>query len=140
MKPKEILLRDGKISAITRGRISRENHLYLAELAKNGEKIDGYTAVESTNPKGERVVRNSNPTPGETPIYDITIRYDEREWEAYRFNDGKSVEVSMRTVCNTCGNSLTGHFCDEARVWVDHRTEAVVYFKPRKNPLPIKRW
>lgn len=111
MKPKEILLRDGKVTAITRGRISRENHEYLASLAAKGEKIDGYEVKVSSKPTGEKVFSNAKPpVNAEKIISDIVYRFP-LETPAYYFQDGKKVNVSMRTACCNCRVSLVQCTC-----------------------------
>lgn len=145
MKPKEWLLKNGHIKEITRGRISRENHALIEAAVKNGAKIEGYSVSTAAPVEGNDETPESTVTKAkvssEKVIYDVgPERYVEDETVGYIHQDGKQVEISLRTVCNTCGASLTYHMCDSPRVWVDHKTEAMVYFKPRSKPLPKKRW
>jgi len=141
MKPKEILLRDGKITAITRGRISRENHEYLASLAAKGEKIDGYEVKVSSKPTGEKVFSNGTaPVSTEKQIADIgPARFDERETEAYYFEGGKKIGISLREVCSNCMGSFSYHKCDSPVYRVDFDRTTPVYFGERKTPFK-KGW
>lgn len=140
MKPKEALLKGGRIQAITRGRISAENHAWLAQKAGEGWAIDGYTIKKPETPNTAPVVEKSERRdPG--AIVDIPDEArSENDWQAYRHEDGKPVDVGMRECCNTCRASLTYCRCETPKVWVDVDAEAVVYFKPRTTPLPKRRW
>jgi hypothetical protein len=94
-------------------------------------KPDPLAKIPLPGPTVERVKVDPN------RIYDVPdVARDEDSWQAFT-SEG---EVGMRTVCNGCRSSLNYCHCPHPRVWVDHLTEAVVVFKPRKNPLPAKRW
>jgi hypothetical protein len=143
MKPKEWLLKNGHIKEITRGRISRENHALIEKAVRDGASIEGYSvstaAVKGTETPESTIVKAK--VSSEKTVADIgPERFDEAVTVGYIHQDGKSVEISLRTVCNTCGASLTYHVCDSPRIWVDFDTEATVYFKPRTKPLPKIRW
>ena len=142
MKAKEWLLANGHIKEITRGRISRENHALIEAAVRDGAKIEGFsvsTAPAKSEGAEPSIIKAK--VSSEKTVADIgPERYSEDETVGYIHQDGKPVEISLRTVCNTCRASLTYHVCDSPRVWVDHKTEAVVYFKPRTKPLPKKRW
>jgi len=130
--PKEVLFKHGLIEKIGRGRLSADNRKWLDEFVAGGGKVDGWSVTETGETKVEKVGRVITP--------DVTETHPEKENEAYYFLNGKPITVSMRTVCNVCHNSLSYHFCQEPKVWVDYQTEAVVYFRKRVNPLPGKRW
>lgn len=144
MKPKEWLLKNGHIKEITRGRISRENHALIEDAVRNGVSIEGYsvsTARPADSEDTPEPIITKAKVSSEKVVADIgPERYREDETVGYIHQDGQQVEVSLRTVCNTCRASLTYHVCESPRVWVDHKTEAMVYFKPRTKPLPKKRW
>jgi hypothetical protein len=143
MKPKEWLLKNGHIKEITRGRISRDNHALIEKAVRDGASIEGYsvsTAPAKADETAESTIVKAKVS-SEKVVADIgPERFDEAVTVGYVHKDGEAVEVSLRTVCNTCGASLTYHVCDSPRVWVDFDTEATVYFKPRTKPLPKKRW
>lgn len=144
MKPKEWLLKNGHIKEITRGRISRDNHALIEKAVRNGASIEGYSVstarpVEGVETPESTIVKAK--VSSEKVVADVSPeRYDESVTVGYVHKDGEPVEISLRTVCNTCGGSLTYHVCDSPRVWVDFDTEATVYFKPRTKPLPKQRW
>lgn len=140
MKPKEALLKGGRIQAITRGRISAENHKWLAEMAGKGWQIDGYTVTKSTTPDTAPVVEKAERRDPNAVVDVPDESRPEHLWIAYRHEDGKPVHIGMREACNVCRASLTYCRCEHPRVWVDFETEAVVYFKPRNTPLPKRRW
>lgn len=129
MKPKEWLKANGHITEIGRGRMSRE-HIALVEAAvASGVAIEGY-AVSSKPANADKPVERV--AVDSKTIADIgEPTRDERSLMAYRVEEGKNVEIGMRTVCNACGSSLT--YCGDAspRVWIDHERQAVVNFKPR---------
>lgn len=142
MKAKEWLLKNGHIKAITRGRISLENRALIEEAVRNGANIEGYS-VSTAPVKDETpaVVTKAAPVSSEKIIHDIgPERYDEREWIAFIYEDGKQKEIGIRSVCATCGASLTYHVCESPRVRVDYDQTAVVNFKPRTTPLQAKRF
>lgn len=116
MKPKEVLLKHGRIQAITRGRISAENHAFLADLAAKGEKIDGYEVSVTSKPTGEKVYKNAAaPVSTEKVVSEYTLRYP-LDTPAHAFIDGKKVTVSMREACWNCGVSLVQCSCDQPTV------------------------
>lgn len=129
MKPKDWLKANGHITEIKRGRMSREHITLIKEAVANGAKIEGYGEVSATASAPatvERVAVDPN------RLVDVPdVFRDERALMAYRVENGKNVEIGMRTVDNNCGSSLTYCRCDSPRVWVDHETQAVVNFKPR---------
>jgi hypothetical protein len=142
MKAKEWLLKNGHIKEITRGRISRDNHALIEDAVRKGAQIEGFS-VSTAPTKDEKpaAVTKVPMVSAEKVIYDIgPERYVESEWVAYIHEDGKQKEIGLRTVCNTCGASLTYHVCESPRVWVEFDREAVVHFKPRTAPLPAKRF
>lgn len=133
MKPKEYLLKHGHISEIGRGRLSAAHIAIIKEAVAKGENIEGYsvsTAPATSAKPAAEVTREAR----SDSIMDVPDESrPEKEWSAYRFEDGKQVPVGIRTVCNNCGSSLS--YCHDRKpvVWVDHETEAVVYFKPRSQ-------
>lgn len=143
MKPKDWLLANGHIKEITRGRMSREHIALIEQAVRDGEQIDGYavsTAVRTpadtpTPPKVEKVAKPSEriaDVPDETR--------PESSWEAYTYYNGAKKDIGMRTVCNTCGNSLTYCPCRTPMVNLDDGGVGLVSFKVRTKPLPTTRW
>lgn len=134
MKPKDYLLSIGAIDKVTRGRLSLENIEKCKAAAAKGIQIDGYviSKPKSDTPAPVQVEKVKPST--EKVIADIgEPRYDEREWDAYRMQDGKRIPVGIRTSCNTCHNALSFHFCGDPKVWADFQTEAKVYFAQKKS-------
>lgn len=137
MKPKEWLLKNGHIKEITRGRMSREHISLIENAVKNGETIEGYS--RSTAPikpvvsvgKAVSKTEKSNGT-GIVAIPDSPLR-NETMWEAYANVDGKIKVIGMRTVCNTCKNSLTYCPCKSPLVNLDFDRVGVVNFRLSKN-------
>lgn len=139
MKPKEWLLANGHIKEITRGRMSREHINLIEQAVRDGVSIEGY-AVSTVQPKSEdekALPKVEKRAVSSDRLIDVPDEArSESDWEAHT----ASGPVGMRTVCNTCHSSLTYCHCQHPRVWVDHETEGVVFFKPRKTPLSNKRW
>jgi len=104
--PKEALLDAGRIKAITRGRISRDNHEWLdKEIAANRIRITGVTVVKSETAKGEKRVSVKSPsTQTEKHIADIYIPRPKHEYTAIGIEDNKV--YGMAEVCNVCRVSL----------------------------------
>lgn len=143
MKPKVALVKDGFLPAGSenkRGRLSGPAIERLKELAGKGWNIEGYSVSKSTAPNEAPVVEKVATADPNAIIEVAEESRPEKDFVAYRYEDGKPQEIGMRTVCNVCRNSLTYCRCDSPRVWVDHDREAVVNFKPRKRPLPTVRW
>lgn len=137
MKPKEYLLKHGHITHIGRGRMSAEHIAIIKKAVAAGENIEGYsvarpsTAAPVPQSEDSQVVRESR----SDSIPDVPEESrPEKDWTAYRHEDGKQVEIGMRTVCNNCNSSLTYCRCNRPVVWVDYDSETVVYFKPRTSP------
>lgn len=138
MNAKEYLLSKGKIDAITRGRISRDNHAFLLSEVQRGIKIDGYTPVEVTKASGEKSIKNTQKVSTEKVVSDLPPeRYFEESTEAYAFVDGKKHPVGMRTVCNTCGVSFTYHYCNNPKAYVHNQSVDVTF---TKRTTPLKRF
>lgn len=137
MKPKEWLLKNGHIKEITRGRLSRENIERIENAVREGAVIEGYAVSKSTPADNKPVEVDKRPVANVKTVADVPDeRRPEDTWEA--FTDDHA--VSMRTVCNVCGNSLSYCPCSSPLVWLDFDRQAVVNFRVRKSPLPIKRW
>lgn len=142
MKPKEWLLKEGHIKEITRGRMSRESIALIEDAVRNGAKIDGFSVstapVDSKEPaKVEKVATDPNRI---LEIPDSPFR-DESTWEAYGNIGGKVAPIGMRTVEETCGNSLTYCACRNPMVrHLDSDGPVLVNFKARTKPLSNKRW
>lgn len=140
MKPKEWLHKNGHIdNPNQRGRLSAAHKSLIEQAVRDGVNIDGY-AVSTVQPKTEdekalpKVERRAAPSDRLIDVPDEAR--SESDWEAYT----ASGPVGMLTVCNVCHSSFTYCHCQHPRVWVDHETEGVVFFKPRKTPLSNKRW
>ncbi len=135
MKPKEWLLKNGHIKEITRGRMSRESIALIEEAVKNGVIIEGYSnytapakpVSEAGIEKPVSRIEKSNGT-GILAIPDNPLRSEEL-WEAYANIDGKIKSIGMRTVCNTCKNSLTYCPCKSPLVNLDYDLVGVVNFR-----------
>lgn len=137
MKPKEWLLKNGHIKEITRGRMSRESIALINEAVKAGTVIEGYPSPTGPNKptasgtdKPESKVEKTST--GIANIPEFPLR-DENRWEAYANIDGKLKTIGMRTVCNTCKNSLTYCPCKSPVVNLDFDTVGVVNFRIKSN-------
>lgn len=110
--PKEALLDAGRIQAITRGRISADNHAWLnAEIEAKRIRITGATVIKSETAKGtKRVSVKAVNAASEKHIADVTILYDKRDYHA-EGNDGKT--YGMAEVCNNCRVSLVQNQCED---------------------------
>ena len=133
MKPKEWLHKNGHIETIGRGRLSAAHIALINEAVANGVQIEGYSVVTPTKEStGAPEVKRTAVDPNR--VVDVPdVARDERTTMAFYRNDGKVVEIGMRTVDNVCGNSLTYCRCESPRVWVDYDQQVVVNFKPRTN-------
>jgi hypothetical protein len=109
--PKEALLDAGRIKAIGRGRISRENHVWLeAEIAAKRIAISNTVVVKSENKSGtEKVSVKSVNGPTEKHIPDVTILYPKHLYHAEGIEDKKT--YGMPEVCNNCRVSLVQCGC-----------------------------
>lgn len=110
--PKEALLDAGRIKAITRGRISADNHEWLEkEIAAKRIAITGAVVAKRTNKSGvEKTVVKSSNVATEKHIPDVTILYPKDQYHAVG-NDGKT--YGMPEVCNNCMVSLVQNQCDD---------------------------
>lgn len=117
---KQALLKAGRIAAITRGRISLDNHAWLKSQYDNGVRFSdwpkGEMVVDKTTPGKVRVKRD--PAVVEQRIYDtIVYTFDEKYYRATNSNTG--AHVGMREVCNNCRVSLVQCHCDKPTVLGD---------------------
>jgi hypothetical protein len=139
MKPKEWLYKNGHIKEIGRGRMSREHIALIEQAVRDGVTIEGY-GISSVVPKSE--TEKSAPMVEKVAVAGNRVmdvpdeRRPESSWTAHT-SEG---EIGMRTVCNGCKNSLTYCYCPQSRVWLNHETEGVVFFKPRTAPMPRRKW
>lgn len=146
MKPKVALVKDGFLppgSENKRGRLSGAAKTRLSELASQGWSIEGYSKAEpkpEPKPKAER--KTAKPKSDESGgIFEIPdIVRDETSWQASYQMGGKTIEVGMREVCNSCSNSFTHCYCPVTLFNGAGGREVVIDFKPLKNPLPRKKW
>ena len=112
-KPKDALLDARRITAITRGRISRENNEWLdAEIAA------GRISISDNAPKRVIADKSSKPAPkvekaDPNRIADIVILYPKDEYHA-KGGDGKV--YGMAEVCNTCRVSLVQNMCENPTI------------------------
>lgn len=129
-KAKEYLLEQGKIDAITRGRMSNANKEFLAEAAASGIQFSDFKATETTNASGEKVIKNTSPRLGTSQIDNINeefVRYPGPSGGIAQANtvwkilgpNGKEVNKpdkgghgGLKTICNNCRLSLVGHMCN----------------------------
>lgn len=135
MKPKEWLFQNGHMSredADKRGRLSLANKALIEQAVANGASIDGYAVVDRPTLATDKPVEVKRVAVDANRVVDLpAMTRDEREVMGFYREDGKTIEVGMRTVDNNCGTSLTYCPCDSPRVWVDCDREVVVNFKPR---------
>lgn len=109
--PKDVLFANGRIDKIGRGRISADNHKWLADFVAKGGKVDGYESGTKQNLDGTQRLVNTKPTVAtEKVVGELFYRYSEDRHEAVEVGTGKV--RSMREVCQPCGFSLLGHGCD----------------------------
>ena len=143
MKPKAALVKAGVLPAGSENKRGRMSAAHIAECERlvrdEGYTIDGFgiskpTAATDKPAEPAKVERKAAADPNRIADVPDEAR-PEAAWEAYRFENGKPVEVGMRTVDNVCGSSLNYCHCEAPRVWVDHLSEAVVRFKPRRTPV-----
>lgn len=136
MKPKAALVKDGflpKGSENKRGRMSAAAIARCQELVAQGWQIEGF-AAKTAKPADESAAAKTVERVKHDPnrLLDVPdMRRSESDWSAFVTVDGKTSEIGFRTVCNGCGNSLGWCYEETSRVWVDHRREAVVNFKPK---------
>lgn len=130
MKPKQYLMSIGAITEITRGRLSREHIEMCKEAAARGVQIEGY----SVNDSGTKPVVVKEKPRDHNAVLDVpdAVR-DENEWNAFLSTPTGPVLIGMKDVCNACSNSFTYCRCEKPRRWVDHETEGVVVFKPKRG-------
>lgn len=135
-KAKEYLLEQGKIDAITRGRMSNANKEFLAQAAEAGVQFSDFKATETTNASGEKVIKNSAPRAGTSQIDNINeefVRFAGPSGGIAQANtvwktmlNGKEVNKpdkdghgGLKTVCNNCRYSLVGHTCNSPTITID---------------------
>lgn len=138
LKPKAALVKSGFLppgSENKRGRMSAAAIAECERLVRDeGYSIEGFAVgkalPEATAP---REVTRSKPVAGAQTIADIgPVMRDEKALDAYAVIGGKNVHIGMRTVDNTCGNSLTYCGCQHPRVnHLDSDDSVAVYFKTR---------
>jgi hypothetical protein len=129
MKPKEALVKDGflpKGSENTRGRMSKAAIERCEQLASKGWDIDGFSVVKSADTSKPDTVARIKTDPNAV----VDIPNPTRDESAMQAFSGTS-KVGMRTVCNNCKRSLTYCPCEQPRVWLDHNTQGVVFFKAK---------
>ena len=116
---KQALLKAGRIKAITRGRISLDNHAWLKAQHDNGVRFSdwpkGKVEVDTSAPNVVRVKRDPMV---EQRIYDtIVYTFDEKYYRATNSDTG--AHVGMREVCNNCRVSLVQCHCGKPTVLGD---------------------
>lgn len=146
MKPKQWLYDNGHIADPTqRGRLSKDKIALIEKAVAEGASIDGYTVSKSYKPTD-----TTGPTKP-VQVDKVAIKGDriadvpdetrpEKSWEAFTMVDGKRQPIGMRTVCNTCANSLTYCYCRTPLVNHGDNTRAMVSFTSRSSPLPARLW
>ena len=113
--PKEALLDHGRIKAVTRGRISSENHAWLEEqIAANVFSITGVKVVKNAD---KPVAVKSVNGPTEKVIAEFTILYHKDAYHAEGVKDGKT--YGMAEVCNNCRVSLVQNVCENPTILRD---------------------
>lgn len=132
MKAKEYLLKQGKITDITRGRISKDNHEFLKHAVSKGASIEGYSVstarVGNVEPVVSKVALSNEKVVSELMPY----RYTEEAYQAYQFIDGKKVTRSLREACRGCGYSLVVCYCVEPRIVALDGSSSVRIYVERK--------
>jgi hypothetical protein len=133
MKPKAALVKDGFVEGDhtwspgdenQRGRLSKAAKTRLDELAALGWQIDDLSVGQSST--GEVTVTKVKSDPNAV----VDIPSPTRDESALQAFSG-TIKIGMRTVCNNCRRSLTYCPCEQPRVWLDHETQGVVYFKAK---------
>lgn len=129
MKAKEWLLEKGYISAITRGRISRDNHAHIAKAIENGLVLSDYKQVIGvTGPKTTVSVERTDPD----AIVELRpYHYPENEYRLFEWRDGKKFTRSLREACSNCGYSVVGCYCDDIRIVKTDGSGSVAVFVER---------
>lgn len=131
MKPKEYLVKEGHIKVAGRGRLSREQIAIIEAAVSNGVAIEGYSVSTPATASEPAEVKRAVSA---VDVFDVPDeKRPERDWEAVRVND--QTTIGMRTVCNTCKNSLNYCLCQFPMVWVGHNHQSEVTFVPRKTPM-----
>lgn len=134
IKPKQWLFDNGHTDSVGgRGRMSLAHKNLIMEAVANGTAIEGYALKEAVTLTGKespaevkRIVMDPN------KIVDVPDACrDEKAVMGFYREEGKVIEIGMRTVDNNCGNSLNYCHCESPRVWVDYDRQVVVNFKPR---------
>jgi hypothetical protein len=115
---KEALLAAGRIQAITRGRISLDNHAWLKAQHDAGVRFSdwpkGEVVVNVDKPAEVRVVRDPKLN-GEKVIAEFTIIYPRDDYKAVAGNK----VYGMAEVCNNCRVSLVQCHCDSPTILGD---------------------
>jgi len=109
---KEALLKAGRIQAITRGRISKENHEWLNDQIKNHGLVisdsKATTTVKVVNGVTDKVVIVATPNPEYRSMDEMRYPLD-----MYIARDTDGNTYSMREACQPCGYSLVDHRCED---------------------------
>lgn len=117
MKAKEYLLQEGKISAITRGRISNDNHAFLKKAWEGGVRFSDWApkgespTADSSKPKRESSAVGKGTSSQPKTIAEIHIPFPESEYIAFERRGGKRHLRSMRSACTNCRVSLVACGC-----------------------------
>lgn len=102
--PKEALLEAGRINAITRGRISGDNHKWLeAEIAASRIAISNTTVIKTDTKVAVKSVGSAV-----KDIAEFTILYHK---DAYHAEGPDGKRYGMAEVCNNCRVSLVQNQC-----------------------------
>lgn len=137
IKPKAALVKSGFLPPGSENKRGRMSAAAIAEcerlVTEEGYQIEGFAiASQPTGSTAPREVERVKPENGVKAIADIgePLR-SEKDWTAYANINGKVVPIGMRTVDNTCGNSLTYCPCRSPRVnHLDSTDSVLVNFKP----------
>ena len=133
ISPKKWLYDNGHTDTLGgRGRMSKAHKALIMEAVANGVAIEGYAVVDKATAATDKPAKVERVAPNPNRVVDLPdMTRDESKVMAFYREDGKVVEVGMRTVDNNCGTSLTYCPCESPRVWVDYDRQVVVNFKPR---------
>ena len=122
-KAKQALLKAGRIKAITRGRISVDNHQWLAEQYAAGVRFSDWEPKQSGEPsKTKAVGKVKRLTEVSAEFYIESIFWPENLYKAV---DENGKERSMREVCNNCRYSLVVCHCGKPVILGDTRVTIV---------------
>lgn len=112
------------LATLGRGRMSREAHAAIATAEAGGMMFMDTPLKGIATVKVTKTVKPADVTVdyGSSSGSDVTVvsefRYPEKDFRWETVVNGKTVKVGARSVCYTCGYSLTNHTCSTPRALV----------------------